>query len=1362
MIITSVTEARRQSQEDVCLPDLLEAQAEARPDETAVVCGDRRLTFRELAEGGAALGAHLRELGVGLDECVGLFVEPSIDLMVGVWGILRAGGAYLPLSPEYPEERLRYMIEDAGVRVVVTQDELTGRLTELAPAGTRIVTLKDAARSATSPGGDRHPGLRPGNLAYVIYTSGSTGKPKGVMIEHRSIVSQMRWLRSGYGIGPGRTILQKTPMSFDAAQWEILAPVCGSVVVVGPPGVYRDAERLIDVIRTHDVTTLQCVPTLLTALVDTEELHRCTSLTQVFTGGEVLSKTLATSFFDTLPGCELVNLYGPTECTINSSAYTVDGESVGEGPHAISIGAPVDHTAYHILDLGGSEVAVGEIGELFIGGVQVARGYLHRPELTAERFVDNPFGEGRLFRTGDLAYWNADGTVQFVGRADNQIKLRGFRVELDEIKLAIETHEWVKHAAVIVKDDPRTGFQNLIACVELNPKEAALMDQGNHGAHHQSKASRLQVKAQLSNPGVRDAAELDGRPVVDLPGRQATARQRALAFARKTYRFYEGGEVGRGDILKLLARRAEGAESRGLDTLGLAELGEILRHFGQHISEERLLPKYAYASPGALYATQLYLEITGMDGLPSGCYYHHPVHHRLVLVGPAAGGPEPRVKLHFVGKKRAIEPVYKNNIREVLEIETGHMVGLFEDVLPAHGLDIEALEYAPATKDRLDCAAADDYYLGTFELVPYAGPRPDEVDLYVQAHPGKVPDLRAGQYAYENGRLRLISDELILKKQVIAINQQVYDRASIGVSVVSRNDEDWLRYIDLGRVLQRLSMNDVNIGFMSSGYSSKSGDDLPSARRIDGILRSLGRPVGPSYFFIGGRVSDEQRLSEGMKEDAVHMKGPAEMIRDDLINFLPDYMIPNKVVVLDRLPFAPNGKIDAKALADSDATNVDNDDRPYVAPRTLTERRIAELWKKAMKRETVSIEDDFFAAGGNSLIAVGLINKINREFCGSLPLQVLFDCPTIEKLARRVDGGGSEACSRLVPLQGEGAGRPVYCWPGLGGYTMNLRTLAARMGAARPFYGVQAYGINPEEVPYATIGEMAAEDVKAIRRVQPSGPYTLWGYSFGARVAFEAAHQLEQAGERVDHLFLIAPGSPKVGSASAAGHEREAGFGDPAYVTILFSVFAGTISGPLLERCLAEAVDEESFAAFVHRNFPELDVDLVRRITRVVAETFEFSYTFRELARRRIAAPITIFKARGDDYSFLENSSGYSATPPVVVDLEADHYGLLREPDIDELAEAIGDRLGTHRKEIIMPHVSIKHFPVPLSEQQHSELVAAVTKAMTSAFGCEEGSVSIILEPVAKELWDEKVYIPEILNQKHRLNKLPNYGPAGN
>lgn len=231
---------------------------------------------------------------------------------------------------------------------------------------------------------------------------------------------------------------------------------------------------------------------------------------------------------------------------------------------------------------------------------------------------------------------------------------------------------------------------------------------------------------------------------------------------------------------------------------------------------------------------------------------------------------------------------------------------------------------------------------------------------------------------------------------------------------------------------------------------------------------------------------------------------------------------------------------------------------------------------------------------------------------------MLFECPTIEKLARRVEGLGSQVSSRLVPLRRKGTGNPVYCWPGLGGYPMNLRLLADRMGETRPFYGVQAYGINPGEAPYPTIGEMAAEDVKAIRRLQPTGPYTLWGYSFGARVAFETAYRLEQAGERVDHLFLIAPGSPKVDLVDGPVREYEAGYDNKAYVTILFSVFAGTITGPLLERCLAEARDEDTFAAFIHRNFPALDIDLVRRIMRVVGQTFEFSYTFRELAQRRI------------------------------------------------------------------------------------------------------------------------------------------------
>jgi amino acid adenylation domain-containing protein len=1263
------------------LPDLLAQRVAEHPDATAVVYRDESLTYRELAARATAVAEYLRHLGVDGDDTVGLFVEPSTDLMTGAWGILAAGAAYLPLSPEYPEDRLRYMVENSRARILIAQEKLTARLCELAPRETTIITLRDT-EPFTPPPGRELPAAhrpRPGDLAYVIYTSGSTGRPKGVMIEHRSVVSQLRWLHDTHGIDRTKTILQKTPMSFDAAQWEILAPANGATVVMGTPGVYADPEGLIEIIDRHSVTTLQCVPTLLQALLDTEKLSACASLRQIFSGGEALSRVLAHQTLQELPGRTLVNLYGPTECTINTSSHTVTAEALraaGEGSQSVSIGAPAHGVEYHILTQDLTPAGPGEIGELHIGGVQLARGYLHRPDLTADRFLQVELQSGqdpvRLYRTGDLAQWNADGTVQFAGRADNQIKLRGYRVELDEISLAIENHDWVRNAAVIVRNDNRTGFQNLIACIELSEKEAALMDQGTHGAHHASKKSKLQVKAQLSNPGLRE--DLTGRTAVDLPGAQATAEQRRRIFARKTYRFYEGGPVGADTLGALLAPRATGSLSRTPDGLSRDELGHLLRWFGQCRSEERLLPKYGYASPGALYATQIYLELENIAGLDAGYYYYQPLTHQLVLISRRATTGETCALVHFLGKKSGIEPVYKNNIQEVLEIETGHIIGLFEQILPDHGLSIRPLAHDPAVRHRLDCAA-EDYYLGTFELVPNTGPAPDESDLYLQTHGDKVAGLPAGQYRHTDGVLTRFSDDTVLKKHVIAINQSVYEAASFGITVVSRAREEWLHYIELGRRLQHLMMNGVGLGFMSSGYSSKSGNPLPASRRMDAVLADSGLPTGPSYFFVGGAVSADQRDSEGMREDAVHMRGPAEMIRDDLVGFLPDYMIPNRVVVFDRLPLSANGKVDTKALADSAQVSAELVERPFVAPRTETEKAIARVWGRILRRDSVSVQDDFFESGGNSLIAVGIIRELNTKLGAALPLQSLLESPTVEKLARRLERDVIEQSSRLLRLHADGPGRAVICWPGLGGYPMNLRLLACEIGLGRAFYGVQAHGINDGETPYPTISEMAAADIAAIKEIQPAGPYTLWGYSFGARVAFETAHQLEQAGEQVDHLFLIAPGNPKVRTADAAVHGREASFTNRAFATILFSVFTGTITGDDLERCLETARDEASFAAFISE-LKGIDLELTSRIIDVVRQTYEFEYSFRELAERNIKAPVTIFKARGDDYSFIENSGGYSAADPTVIDLEADHYGLLRSPGIRELVKHIRYLLG--------------------------------------------------------------------------------------
>ncbi|MBO3735953.1 non-ribosomal peptide synthetase family protein [Actinoplanes flavus] len=1266
------TSASGVSSKQATLRGLLSHQARQRPDDIAVTAEDGDLTFRELTRAADRLGHVLTGLGVAPDTCVGLYAEPSADLITAVWGILTAGAAYLPLSPDYPEARLRYMIENSGTRVIVTQPHLRERLRRLAPEGTTVVSV-----TGEEPAGDRPAAAAKGqgdHLAYVIYTSGSTGRPKGVMIEQRSIVSQLRWLANCGHLGPGVSILQKTPMSFDAAQWEILACAAGARVVAGTPGLFRDPEAIITMIRKHRVTVLQGVPTLLQALVDTEMLDACDSLTHVFAGGEALTRALAQELCAIRPEMSVVNLYGPTEATINATSYWVDPQTLDDSfPAIVPVGIPVDNVTCYILDEDRRPVDIGESGELFIGGIQVARGYIGLPEVTRQRFLVSPFNPTeRLYRTGDLAQWEPDGTIQFLGRTDNQVKLRGYRVELEEVASRIEEHTWVRRAAAVVVDDPRTEGQTLLAAVELNERTATVMDQGrDDAAHHQSKSSKLQVRTQLSNPGLRDATALAGRPVLRLPGAESTTEQRQVAFARKTYRFYEGDAMTAADVVALLTPRApEAAAPRAVTELTLAELGSVLRWFGPFHSEQRLLPKYAYSSPGALYATQMYLEIDGLFGL-SGVYYHHPVDHTLVRVGDVDGTGGAPLKVHLLGKRQAIEPVYKNNIVEVLEFEAGHMLGLFEEVLPRHGLTIVPEGYHPTVRSRLD-VAADDHYLGTFAVTAYHDrPTGDEVELFVQAHGDRVAGLPAGLYRHHGGGLERLGDEVVERRHVIAINQGVYDRSSIGIAAVSRAGEAWRHYIVLGTCLHRLQRV-PGVGLMASGYSSKSGNPLAAARRLDDLLAAAGAaPATASYFFVGGPITPEQAAHEGMNEDAVHTKGPAEMIRDDLAQFLPDYMIPARVLVVNELPLTANGKIDIKATAQLPDVVAARTPARYVAPATPTERWLAAEWGRMLRYEQVSTQDEFFASGGNSLHAVALVNRINREFGSALPLQVVFEAPRLADLAARVDAGGAAHRSRLVPLHRERSGDPVFVWPGLGGYPMNLRLLAQGAGLGRPVTGVQAHGINAGEDPYATIRETAAADVAEIRGMQPSGPYTLWGYSFGARVAFEAAWQLEQAGEKVANLLLICPGNPRVRGAATGRGGRTASFADPAYLTILFSVFAGTVHGEVVRDCLREVRDEDTFVSFVHRTMPGLDEATIRRIIRIVAETYEFEYSFHELRERRIDAPVTIFKARGDDYSFLENSSGYSARPPRVVDLDGDHYSVLKQHGVDELIARI-------------------------------------------------------------------------------------------
>jgi len=1244
------------------LLDLMKFQVAIRAQEVAIVSNLGEWTFQELDNRAGAIAAKLNQLGIGRDEYIGLYIEPSSELIAGVWGSLYAGCGYLPLSPEYPDKRITYMLNDSKTRVVLTQAHLKEKLEALIGENTLLVSIEEIENEQSHCAQ-----ITDNALAYMIYTSGSTGDPKGVIVEHASVVNQLQWLQQAYDFNTKARILQKTPFSFDAAQWEVLANAMGACVVISEVGMYRDPLALIDVIIDKKVNVLQCVPTLLQALLDSPGIQLCQDLSHVFSGGEILTKQLAVQFFDILPEKQLINLYGPTECTINTSSHEVTELTLQQNVEAISIGKPVTNTNYYILDNDKKLVATGQSGELFISGVQIARGYFSRQEITDERFIHNPYSNDplhtRLYKTGDIVKQDENGQTYFIGRIDNQIKLRGYRVELDEIRLAIEKHDWIKNAAMIIKNDQRTGFQNLIACIELNSKEAAVMDQGSNDAHHQSKESKRQVKSQLSNAGFRTKNELTNLATVKLPGIEATPDQKKMVFARKTYRYFDGGVVSKQDLINLLAPPVPNYTQRELSSLEFYEFGHLMRYFAQFKSKDRLLPKYGYASPGALYATQIYIEIHQLFGLASGIYYYHPEDHSLHLVTPLSAIKHPKIALHFIGKQSAISPVYKNNIDEVLEMETGHILGLFDHVLPQIGLTIADGNFNPKYQLML-ANHDDDFYMGTFNLVSGNNSSPTEsIEVLVQIQ--NVAGIEPGQYVFEGDNIRQISRKLIEKNSVIAINQQVYDIASFGISLLNHSNTPWRHYIDLGRKLQQLQMNELNIGLMSSGYSSKSGNDLPSANRMAKILAEQDRNMQPFYFCVGGKISEEQKLSEGMKEDAIHMRGPIEILKDDLRESLPSYMVPNQIVSFNKFPLTANGKIDHIALKNSEKLIEKDNNVAYIVPRNALEKQIAQIWLKIMKWDKVSVQDNFFESGGNSLTAVSLINALNKKLILSIPMQVLFQAPTIEELALYIKQNDQDSSSRLISLNESKRSQRIFCWPGLGGYPMSLKPLAEKVVDQAKFIGIQAHGINQDEIPFETITEMAKADIKLIKEAQPSGPYTLWGYSFGARVAFEVAHQLEANGDTVADLCLIAPGSPELPQFEQRAHAPS--FDSPEFVTILFSVFFQKIQGPILDQCLATVENKKQFIDFVCIIHRTLNRDMVSKIVEIVIQTYEFKYTFNELVERQVKAPKAIFKAQGDDYSFLEDVLSFSEQEVVTYQINADHYALLKKHSVDDL-----------------------------------------------------------------------------------------------
>jgi len=447
---------------DKCLHQWFEEQVQRTPDNVAVVFEGEQLTYGELNHRANQSAHRLRKLGVGPDVLVAVCAERSVDMVVGLLGIMKAGGAYVPIDPKYPRQRLAVMLEDAEPSVLLTQEHLLNILPEHSIP--TICLDRDWHTLIAEPTSNPPMNATGTDQAYVIYTSGSTGKPKGVPNVHKGIVNRLLWMQDAYRLDGSDSVLQKTPYSFDVSVWEFFWPLMtGARLVVARPEGHKDPNYLVNLIIDQKITTMHFVPSMLRIFLEAEGVEQCKSLRRVICSGEALPFELQERFFQRL-GAELHNLYGPTEAAVDVSYWQCTPDT---GLSIVPIGKPIWNTQLYILDKHLQPVPIGVAGELHIGGVNLARGYLKEPELTAQKFIPDPFGReagARLYKTGDVARFLSDGNIEYLGRMDHQVKIRGFRIELGEIETALMECPGVKECVVLAREDA-PGEKRLVAYV---------------------------------------------------------------------------------------------------------------------------------------------------------------------------------------------------------------------------------------------------------------------------------------------------------------------------------------------------------------------------------------------------------------------------------------------------------------------------------------------------------------------------------------------------------------------------------------------------------------------------------------------------------------------------------------------------------------------------------------------------------------------------------------------------------------------------------------------------------------------------------------------------------------------------------
>ena len=1002
---------------DKCIHDLFELQVRKAPEAVALIDADRRMSYGDLNRQANQLARYLQRKGVGRETLVGICVERSIEMVIALLGVLKAGAAYVPLDPTYPEQRLRFMLGDSQASVVLTQTKFAKLFS--ANAGQIVSLDQDWKEIGSESTKNLQNQSLPNNLAYVIYTSGSTGKPKGVGIEHRSAASFIHWALEVFSHDELAGVLASTSICFDLSVFELFVTLSSGGKVI----IAEDVLRLPELAAAHEVTLINTVPSAIAELLRMGGIP--SNVTTVNLAGEPLSSDLVRKLYQ-LPNVKRVfDLYGPTEDTTYST-YTLRRNDA-----PANIGRPIANTRIYLLDSYLTPVPTGVAGELYIAGAGLARGYINDSQLTAQKFISNPFGEAgeRLYRTGDLARYRSDGNIEYIGRIDHQVKVRGYRIETGEIEAALNQHSYVRESVVVVRED-EPGDKRLVAYIVPGVKDEAAVT-----AAESQEVDQISRWEAVWDETYEDASTTS-EPTFNTIGWKSS---------------YDGKAIPAEEMREWVDHTV--ARITALDPARILEIGCGTGLLLFRVAPNRIHYRGTDVSQAALTALQKHLSLAG-EG-----YEHVTLSQQaaddfrgienssfdvVVLNSVIQYFPSVDYLLKVIdGAVKAVRPggsIFLGDVRSLPLLETFHTAVQMQHASSSLSLRVlrERVRQQVEQEKELVIDPTFFYHLkhhfpdiGRVEVQLKRGKHRNELTQFrydvilhlgeKEANGGEVEQLNWG---VQVSGLQTLRDSIAMSKSETLVIRDVPNARLQGAVKAQKllSDEEKLQTVGGLRAELITEVHAVEPeelwalgeehGYVVEVRWPRSG----IAGNVDALFRRSGLPTAIE---LDEPLSDatsrdwQQYANNPGRADLLRLLEP--QLRELLNDKLPEHMIPSQFVMLEVLPRTVNGKLDRKALPAPD--HLRPEVAPFVAARTATEELLATVWAEVLKLKSVGMHDNFFQLGGHSLLATQVISRVRELFNRQLPLRWFFEFPTVARLAQQIDNSVSEQQTEAtVPL----------------------------------------------------------------------------------------------------------------------------------------------------------------------------------------------------------------------------------------------------------------------------------------------------------------------------------------------------------